>query len=127
MPLKKIHLCSGICLLYTAALIAQAPPKNKSLTNVVGYQLYQQKQWNEKQLPKNSILYKSNIKNISPGDYKISPPNLQLPQVPQPTAKKSFFTIPSSTLLPGLNSYTNVNGLSYYKWQKHSWWKYLPD
>ena len=126
MLLNNILFCSG-CILYTTILSAQSPPKNKSLTNVVGYQLYQQKQWNEKQIPKNSVLYKSNPKNISPVDYRVADPGLQLPQLPQPVVKNNFSTPSASTLLPGFNSCISGNGITYYKWQKQSWWKYLPE
>lgn len=60
MPHVKTFLCSGILSLFVTALIAQVPPKNKTLGNVVGYQVHQQKQWNNEQIPKNSTLYKSN-------------------------------------------------------------------
>jgi hypothetical protein len=122
----KILLYIGICQLCTIVLIAQAPPKNKTLTNVVGYQIYQQKQWLENQLPKNSMQYKTNFKYQSPNDYKVSAPDLQLSWVPLPDVNRNFFTANSSSL-PGLKSYVSDNGISYYKWQKSSWWKYLPD
>jgi len=58
MPRIKTILCSGICLLYITAIAAQVlSPKNKTISNLVSYQVYQQKLWNMKQLPKNSVLY----------------------------------------------------------------------
>jgi len=114
------------CLLNAAVLTGQAPPKNKTLTNVVGYQLYQQKQWSENQLPKNSMQYKTNFKYQTPRDLTLVVPDLQLRQIPLPDVNRNFLSA-SPTTLPGLNSNFSGNGVGYYKWQKLSWWKYLPD
>lgn len=74
MPRIKIILCSGIFCLYFTALTAQVAPKNRTLSNVVGYQIHQQKQWNFNQLPKNSVLYKSDYRySVYTGKNKAMP------------------------------------------------------
>jgi hypothetical protein len=121
MPRIKTILCSGICLLYITALTAQAlPPKNKTISNVVGYQVYQQKLWSMKQLPKNSVLYQYNAAHVFKS-FLSSAPGSDLP-----------IDIPFTTLLPRnsaspltfsetmqLGVQTNKN-----TWDGHAgWWK----
>src|SRR3989442_13464622 len=88
MACIKILLCAGIYFLYTNSLIAQAPPKKKTVTNVVGYKQYEQQQWNKNQLPKNSVQYKTDIKYKPQQENKKQIPNLHLPQKPVPAVKK---------------------------------------
>ena len=99
MPRIKIILCSGIRFFYITALTAQAlPPKNKTLSNVVGYQVYQQKLWNLKQLPKNSVLYQYNSKYIFHHDL-LSNESLSLSPTNNPFTQHSsvrFLNIPES-------------------------------
>ena len=80
MPRIKTILCSGIGILYITALTAQSVPKNKTLTNVVAYQVYQQKQWNMKHLPKNSVLYQYNSRYVLQSSL-LSNANLHLPLI----------------------------------------------
>jgi hypothetical protein len=61
MPRIKPFVCSGICLLLTTTLYAQAPlPKHPTAQQVAGYTLQQQRAWAHRQLPANSVLFKSN-------------------------------------------------------------------
>lgn len=61
MPRTISPVCSGICLLLTTALFGQAPlSRNPSLQQVVGYTLRQQQEWQHRQLPPNSVLFKHN-------------------------------------------------------------------
>src|SRR5688572_14795628 len=59
MPRSIYLACSGISLLLSTAVFAQAPlPKHPTQQQVVGYHLQQQREWNLRQLPANSVLYK---------------------------------------------------------------------
>ena len=90
MPRIKIFLCSGIFCLYLTALNAQVAPKNKTVSNVVGYQIYKQKQWNHNQLPKNSLLYKSDNRYSVYYANKTSTPLLNLGPITAPVIDKKF-------------------------------------
>ena len=60
MPRTITLICSGICLLLTTSLPAQFPlPKHPTLQQVVGYAMREQRAWNHKQLPANSVLFKA--------------------------------------------------------------------
>ena len=61
MP-RTILLCSGIFLLSTTTISGQSLPKNPTPRQVVGYRMIEQQQWNSQQLPKNSVLYKTDRK-----------------------------------------------------------------
>lgn len=90
MPRIKIFLCSGIFCVYITALNAQVAPKNKTVSNVVGYQIHQQKKWNYDQIPKNSILYKSDNKYSVYTVKKTVAPLLNLDLITIPVIKKKF-------------------------------------
>ena len=123
MPLKKTLICSGIGILYVTALTAQvAPPKNKSLSNVVGYQLYLQKQWNYSQLPKNSIQYRSDPKYIPLRDHKVSTTGLHLYPIESPEIKRSF-SVSSPHLQKISKSYLQSSRFLSYEWQKQGRWR----
>jgi hypothetical protein len=60
MPRTTSLVCSGICLLLTTVVFAQAPlPRHPTHQQVVGYTLQQQQAWHHRQLPANSVLFKS--------------------------------------------------------------------
>ena len=122
----KILLCVGISFLYTPSLIAQAPPKKKTVTNVVGYRQYQQQQWNKNQLPQNSVQYKTDIKYKTQGDNNKSIPNLHLPQRPVPVVKKVFYDSATYVFNPGLKFLIPDTASYHYKWQTENWRQYLP-
>ena len=82
MPRIKFILCSGIFCLFITALTAQVAPKNRTLGNVVGYQIHQQKQWNYNQLPKNSVLYKSDYRHSMYAEKNKSIPLLKIDPAP---------------------------------------------
>jgi len=120
MPRIKTFLCSGMSILYITALTAQvALPKNKTLSNVVGYQIHQQKQWSYNQLPKNSIQYRSDPKYIPLTDRRISSTKLSLSPVKAPEVKKSF----SESYLPLQNNskfYLQNSRFLKYMWPNQS-------
>jgi ribosomal protein L37E len=118
MPLKKTLICSGIGILYITALTAQiAPPKNKTLNNVVGYQLYQQKQWDYNQLPKNTVQYKTGPKYVMHTESKLINNDLHLLPIATPAINNNF------SISPNLGSYLQKSRFLDYEWQKQSWWR----
>lgn len=119
MPRIKIIICSGVCLLYFTALSSQVPPKNKALSNVVGYQVYHQKLWSIQQQPKNSVLYQYSSKYIYHRD-------------PSPATSLHLFPLNISadhSLIPRLNTFERLQSnlqtsrFEYYKSQKQGWWR----
>lgn len=123
MPLTKILVCSGIGILYITALTAQvAPPKNKTLSNVVGYQLYLQKQWNYNQLPKNSIQYKTDPKHTIQTKNKFPVVNVRIAPMAPPVIKDNF-SEPLPVVPESLKSYLQSSRFLSYQWQKQSWWR----
>lgn len=123
MPLTKILVCSGVCFISVTAITAQSVPKNKTLTNVVGYQVHLQKQWSYNQLPKNSIQYRSDPKYIPVRDKKVSTAELHLYPIATPEVKKSF-SVPSSALYNG-RSYLQSSQFLKYQLQKQKQWHTL--
>lgn len=61
MP-RIILVCSGIVLLNITNVSGQSLPKNPTPRQVVGFRMVEQQQWNSQQLPKNSVLYKTDRK-----------------------------------------------------------------
>lgn len=122
MPRIKTILCSGICFIYFTALTAQSVPKNKTPSNVLGYQLHQQKQWNYNQLPKNSIQYRADPKYIPLVDKKTSTPGLHLYPVATPEVKKSFSDQSSASHINS-RSYLQSSRFLKYEWQKQNQWQ----
>jgi hypothetical protein len=121
MPRIKQIFCSGICFLFVTALNAQVAAKNKSLSTVVAYQLYQQKQWNYHQLPKNSIQYKSDPKYITHTDKRTTTPLLHLNTVPTPLINKKFTSSPSY-LENFSSSFLQKSRFLSYHWGKQNLW-----
>jgi len=120
MPRIKTILCSGICLLYITAITAQAPlPKNINVSKVVNYQVYQQKQWNYNQLPKNSIQYRSASKYVLLRGNKVSTTGLHLNPVASPEIRKGF-SGSSLYLNRGSKSYLQSSRFLRYEWQQQN-------
>jgi hypothetical protein len=61
MPHSIYIACSGISLLLSTAVFGQVPPlpRHPTQQQIVGYHLQQQREWNLRQLPPNSVLYKA--------------------------------------------------------------------
>ena len=118
MPRIKTILCSGIGILYVTALIAQvAPPKYKTFSNVVEYQIHQQKQWNYNQLSKNSIQYRSDPKYIPFRDHKVLGAGSHSYPLATPEVKKSFL-VSSPALNNNGKSYLQSSRFLKYEWQR---------
>lgn len=114
MPRIKLIFYSGIFCFYFTALNAQVNPKNKTVSNVVGHQIHQQKQWSYDQLPKNSVLYKSD--NRYPVYYgkETTMPLLIISSVEIPVINK-IFSRPKTNFKENSNSYIQESRfLSYY-------------
>ncbi len=90
MPRIKLILCSGIFCFYFTALSAQVTPKGKTINQVVGYQIHQQKQWNYEQLPKNSVLYTSDYRYSAYYGKKTTMPLLKIDRVAIPVINNKF-------------------------------------
>jgi hypothetical protein len=121
MPRIKTILCSGICFFYITALPAQVlPPKNKTISNVVGYQVYQQKLWSMKQLPKNSVLYQYNSRYIFHHD---SSPASSSRLAPVNISFADHSLVPHLSISEKLQSNLRTIRYQNYKWQKQSWWR----
>lgn len=82
MPRIYLLLCSGVCLLNTADITAQALPKKPTIQQVVGYRLQQQQSWNRNQLPQNSVLYKYNADHSAWRSYDFTFKKDKLPGIP---------------------------------------------
>ena len=61
MP-RTFIFCSGVLLLNATCVSAQSLPKNPTPQQVVGYRMVEQERWHSQQLPKNSVLYKTDRK-----------------------------------------------------------------
>lgn len=61
MPRSYI-LTSGFLLLNATCVFGQSLPKNPTPQQVVGYRMVELQRWNSQQLPKNSVLYKTDRK-----------------------------------------------------------------
>ena len=130
MPRINFLICGGVGLLNAAAIIAQNLPKHPAPPQIAGYQVRQQKIWNKQQLPKNSILFKSdnrydawqshtfNFKKEK--EIVISLPSIDLFTTPELNLMNIPVSPQSSLLQTQLflqrRQYNNL-------WKKQSWWK----
>lgn len=117
-------VCSGICFLSFTALTAQSPPRYKTLSNVVSYQIYQQIQWNYKQIPKNSIQYKLDYRHLIDPGKKINQPIRKLEPLSTPVIKKTFLQSISHLNTPTKSYLQKSRFLNYYL-QKENVWTFL--
>ena len=69
MPRTIFFICSGVCLLNATATIAQHLSRNPNPQQIIGFRMQEQQYWNIKQLPKNSVLYKSEKGNLMLFDF----------------------------------------------------------
>ncbi len=127
MP-RTFILCSAVLLLNATDVSAQSPPKNPTPQQVVGYRMHEQQRWNSEQLPKNSVLYKTDRKY--PGWHtfqfnfkKQKPPVIHLSSIRSLGLFNSEMNSPSSQQLPFLRSILLHQKQLYRQWQKKSWMK----
>jgi len=107
--------------LYLTVLHAQVAPKNKTLSNVVSYQIHQQKLWNYNQLPKNSVLYKSDPRYFVNNENKYSFSKLHIHTVTIPLIDKK--TSASSTQMKRFSpSFIQTSRFLSYVWGSDGFW-----
>ncbi|HEY6502676.1 MAG TPA: hypothetical protein VIZ28_01760 [Chitinophagaceae bacterium] len=129
MPRICLLLCSGVCLLNVTVTVAQNLPQKPTPQQVAGYQMQQQHQWQMKQLPKNSVLYKTGYTNMPYRSYDFSfkkekQPYFSLPANPMSTVGiQPIKYSPMYKLPPSLQSDLLRERLQYSNWYKQSWWK----
>jgi hypothetical protein len=125
MPRINLLICSGVSVLNAFAIYSQSLPKEPTPQQVISYQLQQQKIWNAQQLPKNSVLYKSDHRyarwqGLQFRFKKEMQPSLTFPlPVYQPSAVSST----SQQSLPALRANLLQQKQLFNQWRKQSWWK----
>jgi hypothetical protein len=127
MP-RSFILCSGFLLLITTDVLAQSPPKNPTPQQVVGYRMVEQQRWNSQQLPKNSVLYKTDRNNpgwqtLQFNFKKQKQPVLDLSSIRTVGLFNNEMNSTSSQQLPFLRSNLLHHKQLYRQWQKESWMK----
>lgn len=128
MPRINILICSGVYVLNAVAVNAQSLSKNSTPQQVVSYQLQQQKIWNTQQLPKNSVLYKSdqryaNWQGVQFSFKKEKQPVLAFPLPLLPDHQPSIINSTSQQSLPGLRANLLQQKQLFNQWRKQSWWR----
>jgi hypothetical protein len=127
MPHIKLILCGGVSFLNATILVAQKIPDYKYVQKAVGRQQYEQKLWSMKQLPVNSVFYKSNIGHIQNFGLNFYSDKMRASNISYPAFTNSSFFISSInysyTSAPGLQFYLQSRRQQDYKWQKQSWWR----
>jgi hypothetical protein len=120
----------------TTALFAQAPlPRHPSHQQVVGYALREQQAWNHRQLPANSVLFKSNINYAASHTFLQNRSLMDLPayQVPYGFTIRMPYTLhPQQEALAKappfsfLQLYLSKERARYATWQSQQQWL-VPD
>jgi len=128
MPRINLLICSGVYVLNAVAVNAQSLPKDPTPQQVVSYQLQQQKIWNTQQLPKNSVLYKSdhryaNWQGLQFSFKKEKQPVLAFPLPLLPVYQPSIINSTSQQSLPVLRANLLQQKQLFNQWKKQSWWK----
>jgi hypothetical protein len=127
MP-RSFILCSGVLLLNTTCVSAQSLPKNPTPQQVVGYRMFEQQRWNSEQLPKNSVLYRTDRKypgwHTLPFNFKKQKQQvLDLSSIRTVSLFNNEMNSTSSQQLPFLRSNLLHHKQLYRQWQKESWMK----
>ena len=128
MPRIHFLLCCGVGVLNAVVADAQGLPKNPTPQQTVGYQMQQQKIWNTQQLPKNSVLFKSDYRYSAWQSREFNfkkekKPAINFPsrlfpvQDPAMRNTRSFQSLP----LPQSNLFQQKKLFN--QWRKQSWWK----
>jgi len=127
MP-RTFILSSGVLLLNATCVLAQSPPKNPTPQLVVGYRMAEQQRWNSQQLPKNSVLYKTDRKypgwQTLPFNFKKQKqPVIDLSSIRSIGLFNNDLNSPASQQLPFLKLNLYHQKQLYRQWQKESWMK----
>lgn len=120
MPPINLLLCSGICLYTSTGLFAQHLPKNPTPSQVIGYQITEQKKWNIRQLPRNSVLYKYYSANSTVEPYNFTFKKEKLPGIALPVQSKSFGYKQQNLFL---QSFLQEQRQQVHLWEKQNWWR----
>ena len=123
MP-RTFILCSGALLLHTTC-VSQGLPKNPTPQQVVGYRMEEQQRWNSQQLPKNSVLYKTDRKypgwQTLPFNFKKQKqPVIDLSSIRTVGLFNNELYAPASQQLPFLKANLLHQKQLYRQWQKES-------
>lgn len=128
MPRINLILCSGVFIMNAATLVAQTTKAYQSFTKATQYQFQQQRQWQLKQLPSNSILYKYNSYHVRELGYNFAIAKTTLVKnsyapIAITGATTSPFTISVTMMPPELRHYLQANQSKYSNEQKQAWWR----
>ncbi|MEP7373830.1 MAG: hypothetical protein ABI675_10605 [Chitinophagaceae bacterium] len=129
MPRTIFFICSGVCLLNTTFINSQSLPKNPTPRQVVGYRITEQQRWNAQQLPKNSVLYKTDRKypgwqSLQFNFKKEKQPVIDLSSLRSvPLPGDELINSFSSQQLPFLKANLLHQKQLYSQWQKQNWQK----
>lgn len=129
MPRISFLLCSGVCVFNATVIIGQSLPKNPTQQQVIGYRIQQQKMWNAQQLPKNSVLFKSDQRYAAWQSREFSFKKEKEPAIALPSARlfpkhnPAIMNATSPQSLPLLQSNMFQERQWYNQWRKQSWWK----
>jgi hypothetical protein len=126
--MPRTFILSSAALLLNATCVSQGLPKNPTPQQVVGYRMVEQQRWNSEQLPKNSILYKTDRKypgwQTLPFNFKKQKqPVIDLSSIRTLGQFNNDLNSPSSQQLPFLKSNLYHQKQLYRQWQKESWMK----
>jgi len=116
-------VCCGVCLLFATGTKAQSPlplPRNPTIKQVIAYRLQDQHNWELKQLPRNSVLYKVNWMNpvMQSDAMRMQQSNFRIAGLSYPLTS-ALTADPDGFLL----HYLKQERTNYGHWLKNSWWK----
>jgi hypothetical protein len=122
-------ICSGVCLLNTTYINGQSLPKNPTPQQVVGYRMTEQQRWSSQQLPKNSVLYKTDQKHAGWQSLQFNFKKEKQPVIDLSSIRTvslpgdELMNSSSSQQLPFLKANLLHQKQLYSQWQKQSWLK----
>ncbi|MBC6491423.1 hypothetical protein BC349_10290 [Flavihumibacter stibioxidans] len=119
MPRNLILLCCGVGLFFSTSHIVQSQPAKPVNQRFINYQLEQQKNWQNKQLPANSVLYRHSVK------YPAAAFRLSREADRPVTIRMPSYMIPleTSNFNPSLQQYLQDNKWQNIQWEKVRWRK----
>ena len=123
--LKAIFIIElSVCLLYVTGTNAQWMPQKSTPQQFAGYHIRQQQNWQQKQLPINSVTYQFGTTANTKPLYNFNV-NRQKPVVTViPSVTNNLFLNTNRTAAsPSLHLYLMQDRQQMIKDQKHGWWK----
>lgn len=125
--------CYAACLLLTTDIASQNLPENPTIQQVIGYHQFEQQRWNTMQLPKNSVLFKSERKYAGWQSFQFDFKKEKRPEVNlfmarySPLQSNKVTDFSSNSKSPFQQSNLKLPKHSYNQWQKENWLKDLLD